>query len=323
MSFLRRRDFTLLLIAGATRVAYADAFPAKPVRWIVGYSAGGGSDFVARTVGQAWQEQLGQTVLVDNKPGANSAIGATEVARAAPDGYTVGFVDNSTMVLNTMLYKKLSYDPQKEFTGITLIGRMPGVVVVNPAWGVNTMQEYVKRAKEKPKTILFGSPGAGNVFHLGMELFNATAGIEATHSPYRGAAPALQDLIAGNIQSMMVDLAASAPFITSGKLKPLAVANATRLQGLPNVPTLAEVGYPGFEVAALQGAVVPTGTPPDVVAQLNKTMVAAVKSPAVTKKLLDFGYEPAGSTAKVFTDTMAADRARWSKIVGDLKISLD
>jgi tripartite-type tricarboxylate transporter receptor subunit TctC len=315
----------LCCAAGLMTVAASAAqpFPTKPIRWVVGYSAGGGSDFVARAIAQVWSQAIDQSVFVENKPGANTAIAASEVAMAHPDGYTVGFVDNGTMVLNPMLYKKLTYDPATQLKPVTLIGRMPCVLVVNGDLGIDTVKQYVERAKAKPGSITFGSPGAGNALHLAMEMFNGVAGIKTIHAPYRGAAPALADLAAGHIQAMMVDLASSAPFIKSGKIKALAVANATRLQGLPNVPTLSEEGYPGFEAAALQGVVVPAATPPDVIAELNKELVAAIRNPVVSKKLLDYGIEPAGSSAKEFGDILAVDKKRWSKVIDDLHIVLD
>jgi tripartite-type tricarboxylate transporter receptor subunit TctC len=299
------------------------AFPNKQIRWVVGYSAGGGSDFVARTIGQVWSEGIGQSVIVDNKPGANTAVAAADVAMARPDGYTVGFVDNGTMVLNPMLYKKLTYDPVHQFKPVTLIGRMPVILVVNANLGIDNVKQYVERAKEKPGSITYGSPGAGNALHLAMEMFNGVAGISTVHAPYRGAAPALSDLAAGHIQAMMVDLAASASFIKSGKIKALAVANATRLQGLPDVPTFSEVGYKGFEAAALQGVVVPSGTPQEVIDALNKQLVTAIRSPAVSTKLLDYGIEPAGSSAKEFADILAADKKRWQAVIEKLNIVLD
>jgi tripartite-type tricarboxylate transporter receptor subunit TctC len=299
------------------------AFPNKQIRWVVGYSAGGGSDFVARTIGQVWSEGIGQSIIVDNKPGANTAVAAADVAMARPDGYTVGFVDNGTMVLNPMLYKKLTYDPVHQFKPVTLIGRMPVILVVNANLGIDNVKQYVERAKEKPGSITYGSPGAGNALHLAMEMFNGVAGISTVHAPYRGAAPALSDLAAGHIQAMMVDLAASASFIKSGKIKALAVANATRLQGLPDVPTFSEVGYKGFEAAALQGVVVPSGTPQEVIDALNKQLVTAIRSPAVSTKLLDYGIEPAGSSAKEFADILAADKKRWQAVIEKLNIVLD
>jgi tripartite-type tricarboxylate transporter receptor subunit TctC len=299
------------------------AFPNKQIRWVVGYSAGGGSDFVARTIGQVWSEGIGQSIIVDNKPGANTAVAAADVAMARPDGYTVGYVDNGTMVLNPMLYKKLTYDPVHQFKPVTLIGRMPVILVVNANLGIDNVKQYVERAKEKPGSITYGSPGAGNALHLAMEMFNGVAGISTVHAPYRGAAPALSDLAAGHIQAMMVDLAASASFIKSGKIKALAVANATRLQGLPDVPTFSEVGYKGFEAAALQGVVVPSGTPQEVIDALNKQLVTAIRSPAVSTKLLDYGIEPAGSSAKEFADILAADKKRWQAVIEKLNIVLD
>lgn len=322
---VKKAMLALCCAAGLMTVAASAAqpFPTKPIRWVVGYSAGGGSDFVARAIAQVWSQAIDQSVFVENKPGANTAIAASEVAMAHPDGYTVGFVDNGTMVLNPMLYKKLTYDPATQLKPVTLIGRMPCVLVVNGDLGIDTVKQYVERAKAKPGSITFGSPGAGNALHLAMEMFNGVAGIKTIHAPYRGAAPALADLAAGHIQAMMVDLASSAPFIKSGKIKALAVANATRLQGLPNVPTLSEEGYPGFEAAALQGVVVPAATPPDVIAELNKELVAAIRNPVVSKKLLDYGIEPAGSSAKEFGDILAVDKKRWSKVIDDLHIVLD
>jgi tripartite-type tricarboxylate transporter receptor subunit TctC len=306
-----------------TSAAGQHAYPSRPIRWVVGYAAGGGSDFAARTVGKAWSEAIGQAVIIENKPGGNTAMAAVDVAQARADGYTVGFVGNGTMAINPLLYKKLIYDPATQLKAVTLIGRMPCILVVNPKLSIGSVADYVKRAKEKPGNLTYSSPGTGNANHLAMEMFNAAAGISTVHSPYRGAAPAIADVVAGHVQAMMVDLATSEPFIKSGAVKALAVANNTRLSALPDVPTFGESGYSGFEAAALQGVVVPAATPPAVIAELNKELVAAIRSPAVSKKLLDFGIEPAGSTPKEFDEILAKDKERWRKVIHDLNISLD
>jgi tripartite-type tricarboxylate transporter receptor subunit TctC len=306
-----------------TGAAAQQAFPSRPIRWVVGYAAGGGSDFSARAVAKAWSQAIGQPVIIENKPGGNTALAAVDVAQSRPDGYTVGFVGNGTMAINPLLYKKLTYDPQTQFKAVTLIGRMPCILVVNPKLGIDTLADYVKRAKAQPGALTYSSPGSGNANHLAMEMFNGVAGISTLHSPYRGAAPAIADVVAGHVQAMMVDLATSDAFIRSGAVKALAVANATRLAAIPNVPTFIESGYSGFEAAALQGAVVPAKTSPEVIAELNKGLVDAIRSPAVSKQLLDAGIEPVGSTANEFDKILAQDKERWKKVIDKLKISLD
>ncbi|MGO4307664.1 MULTISPECIES: Bug family tripartite tricarboxylate transporter substrate binding protein [unclassified Cupriavidus] len=301
----------------------ADNYPAKPIRWIVPYAAGGGSDFLARTIGQGLSTKVGQPVVVDNKPGGNTAIGASETARAAADGYTVLSADNGTLVFNPALYKTLSYSPTKDLAPVTLLGRFPMILVVGPGSQAKTAQEFIAQVKATPGGINYGSAGAGSPHHLAMELLKVEAHLTMTHAPYRGAAPALSDVAAGQIPAMMVDYAAGAGFIKGGKVRPLAVANATRLPQLPDVPTFAELGYKNVEAAALVGMVVPSATPPDVINALNKQVVAAIKEPGVNKKLVDFGVEPVGNTPAQYTDLLRSETTRWTRLIQDLKISLD
>nr|WP_236702058.1 tripartite tricarboxylate transporter substrate binding protein [Cupriavidus basilensis] len=307
----------------AATAAAEPAYPAKPVRWIVPYAAGGGSDFLARSIGQALSTRLGQPVLVDNKPGGNIAIGAAETARAPADGYTVLSADNGTLVFNPALYKTLSYNPVKDLAPVTLLGRFPMILVVGPGMSVNTVQEFVARAKSKPGGIDYASAGAGSPHHLAMELLKVEAGLNMVHAPYRGAAPALADVAGGQVPAMMVDLAAGAGFIKGGKVKALAVANPTRLPQLPDVPTFAEAGYKNVEAAALVGMVVPAATPPEIVATLNKQVVAAIKDPAVNKRLVDFGVEPVGNTPGQYAELLRSETTRWHKLIRDLKITLE
>ena len=299
------------------------AFPAKPIRWLVPYAAGGGSDFLARTIGQTLSTQVGQPVLVDNKPGGNTALAAAETARAPADGYTVLSADNGTMVFNPALYKSLSYSPTKDLAPVTLMGRFPMILVIGPGSDATSAKDFIAKAKAKPGGINYASAGAGSPHHLAMELLKSEAGLFMVHVPYRGAAPALADVAGGQVPGMMVDLAAGAGFIKGGKVKPLAVANATRLPQLPDVPTFAELGFKNVEAAALVGMVVPAATPADVIATLNKQVVAAIQDPAVSKRMIDFGVEPVGNTPAQFADLLRSETTRWHKLIRDLKITID
>lgn len=303
--------------------AHAQSYPAKPIRWLVPYPAGGGSDFLARTVGQPLSAQISQPVLVDNKPGGNTAIAATELARSAADGYTILSADNGTMVFNSALYSKLSYSPSKDLLPVTLMGKFPMILVASPASDIKDAKDLIAQAKAKPGSINFASAGAGSPHHLAMELLKVDAGIFMTHIPYRGAAPALTDLAGGQIPVMMVDLAAGGAFIKAGKVRPLAVASAKRLPQLPEVPTFAELGYKNVEASAQVGIVAPAGTPADVVAALQKQVAVAINQPAVKQKLIDFGIEPVASTPQQYADLIRTETVRWHKIIKDQRISLD
>ena len=312
-----------LMAATVTTNAVAQAYPSEPVRWVVPYPAGGGSDFLARTIGQPWSTAVGQPVLIDNKPGGNTAIGASDVARSAADGYTMLSADNGTLVFNPVLYKSLSYNPGKDLAPVTLMGRFPMILVVGPGVTATDAKDFIAQAKAKPGGFNYGSAGAGSPHHLAMELLKSELGLTMTHAPYRGAAPALADVAGGQIPAMMVDMAAGAGFITGGKVKALAVANATRLPQLPDVPTFAELGYKNVEAAALVGLVVPAATPADTIAALNKQVVAAINDPAVHKKLVDFGVEPVGNSPAQFDALIKSESTKWHKLIRDLKISLD
>ncbi|GAA4348951.1 tripartite tricarboxylate transporter substrate binding protein [Variovorax defluvii] len=303
--------------------AQAQSWPSKPVRWLVPYPAGGGSDFLARTIGQQLSTQIGQPVVVDNKPGGNTAIAASDVARSAADGHTVLSADNGTLVFNPALYKSLSYSPTKDLAPVTLMGRFPMILVVSPGVAAKGAKEFIAEIKARPEGINYASAGAGSPHHLAMELLKTEAGLKMTHAPYRGAAPALADVAGGQVPAMMVDLAAGAGFIKGGKVRPLAVANAKRLPQLPDVPTFAELGYKNVEAAALVGMVVPAATPAEVVASLNKQVVAAINAPEVHKKLVDFGVEPVGNSPAQFAELLKSETTRWHKLIRDLNITLD
>ncbi|WP_218509791.1 tripartite tricarboxylate transporter substrate binding protein [Variovorax sp. dw_308] len=307
----------------ATSHAMAQTWPAKPIRWVVPYPAGGGSDFLARTIGQALSTQVKQPVLVDNKPGGNTAIGASDVARSAPDAYTVLSADNGTLVFNPVLYKSLSYSPTRDLAPVTLMGRFPMILVVGPGNSAANAKDFIAEAKAKAGGLNYASAGAGSPHHLAMELLKSEAGLAMVHVPYKGAAPALADLAGGQVPAMMIDLASGAAFIKSGKIRALAVASPKRLPQLPDVPTFAELGHKNVEAAALVGMVVPAATPADTIAALNKQVVAAIQDPAVNKRLVDFGVEPVGDTPAQFAALLKTESAKWQKLIRDLNISLD
>ncbi|WP_295547756.1 tripartite tricarboxylate transporter substrate binding protein [uncultured Pseudacidovorax sp.] len=312
-----------LLAPVASAQAQQAAYPAKQMRWLVPYPAGGGSDFLARTIGQQLSTQTGQPVVVENKPGGNTAIAAADVVRSQPDGYTMLSADNGTLVFNPVLYKSLSYNPGKDLAPVTLMGRFPMILVVSPSVTVKDAKEFIAQVKANPQGINFASAGAGSPHHLAMELLKTEAGLKMTHAPYRGAAPALADVAGGQVPAMMVDLAAGAGFIKGGKVRALAVANATRLPQLPDVPTFAELGFKNVEAAALVGLVVPAATSAETVNALNKQVVAAINAPDVHKKLIDFGVEPVGNTPAQFAELLKGENARWHKLIRDLNITLD
>lgn len=326
-----RRQAALLLGACAlcafTGLAQAQsagaAYPSKQIRWVVPYPAGGGSDFLARTIGNQLSQQVKQAVVIENKPGGNTAIAAVDVARSQPDGHTLLSADNGTMVFNSALYSSLIYNPDKDLTPVTLMGKFPMILVVGERSSIKDAKDFIERARKEPGKMSYSSAGAGSPHHLAMELFKVSTGTNIVHVPYRGASPALSDLVAGQVDAMMVDLAAGAGFLKTGKVRPLAVANATRLTQLPDVPTFAELGMPDIEAAAQVGVVVPAGTPAETVNALQQQIAAAINQPDVHKKLIDFGIEPVANTPKEYADLIKSEVARWHKLIKDQQIRLD
>jgi len=306
-----------------TGLAQSTGYPSKSIRWVVPYPAGGGSDFLARTISQQLAVQMKQSILIDNKPGANTAIAAADVAHAPADGHTILSADNGTMVFNPALYAKLSYSPEKDLVPVTLMGKFPMILVVGPASDASDAKDFIRKAKAKPGSVNYGSAGAGSPHHLAMELLKVHAGLFMVHIPYRGAAPALTDLAGGQIPAMMVDLAAGAAFIKSGKIRALAVASPVRLAQLPDVPTFAELGLKNVEAAALVGVVAPAGTPTDVVNSLQKQLAEAINHAPVRQKLIDFGIEPVANTPAQYSELLRSETTVWHKIIKQQNISLD
>ena len=304
--------------------ALAQSYPTKPIRLIVPYPAGGATDFFARLVFPKVGDTLGQPVVVENRPGAGTAIGASEVARSAPDGYTLLLGDAGTYAFNPTLYKKLAYDPAKDFAPISLTGRFALILAVNTSvLNVGSVDEFVQAAKRAPGKIDYGAPGPGSPIHLAMELFKQRAGIAMTPIPYKGGADALSDLIGGRIGALFPDIATGLPQIRAGKIKALAVASERRVAALPELPTVGESGYPGFEAWAWQGFVAPAGTPRDVVTKLNGAFAKVMADPAIKQRLSESGFEPQTSTPDEFAAYLKREIAKWAKVIRDSNISLD
>lgn len=308
----------------ATLAANAQSFPTKPIRLIVPYPAGGATDFFARLVFPKVGDDLGQPVVVENRPGAGTAIGASEVARSAPDGYTLLLGDAGTYAFNPSLYKKLSYDPAKDFAPVSLTGRFALILAVNPSVvQAASVKEFIDAAKRQPGKIDYGAPGPGSPIHLAMELFKQRAGITVTAIPYKGGADALSDLIGGRIGALFPDIATGLPQIRAGKIKALAVASEKRVAALPDLPTVGESGFPGFEAWAWQGFVAPARTPGAVVAKLNASFKKVMSDPTILQRLSESGFEPQTSTPEQFASYMKSEIAKWGKVIHDSHISLD
>jgi tripartite-type tricarboxylate transporter receptor subunit TctC len=322
-SFFRSVAAFAVLAAGALLAQAQPAYPAQPVRWIVPYPAGGGTDVVARMLGQAMGEDLGQSMLIDNKPGAGTMIGGDFVAKAKADGYTIGTVDTSTVALAPHLYAKVPYKPEKDFAYVGGTTRFPFVLVVNPSVPARTLGELIALARQKPGALKYATPGPGGPNHLGMELFQRKTGTQLLHVPYKGDAPALQALIAGDIDMYLVNTAASLQHIRSGRLRPIALSMSRRSAVLPDVPTFAEAGVPDFESYSWQGLAVPAGTPAAAIARLNASLNKALGSEDIRRKLGELGIEPSPTTPEAFTALVASQSALWGEVIRSANIKLE
>ena len=304
--------------------ALAQTYPARPVRLIVPYPAGGGTDFFARVVGAKMADLIGQPIVVENKPGAATNLGAEFVAKAAPDGYTILLGDVATYAANQSLYTKLPFDAEKDFTPISLTARFLTVLVSNPnKLKATTVAELIEAARKAPGTIDIAHAGVGNPFQLGAVLFEQAAGIKLNQVPYRGAGPAVQGLLGGETHLMFVDYATARSYLSAGTLKALGVAALAPRPELPGVPTVASGGVPNFEVWPWQGLVAPAGTPAAIVAKLHDTYVAAVSDSVVRQKLIDAGLEPLQSSPEEMADYRRKEAARWAEVIKAANIKLD
>jgi tripartite-type tricarboxylate transporter receptor subunit TctC len=302
-----------LVLAGGSAFA-ADAWPSKTITMIVPFPPGGPTDLVARVLAQKVGEQLGQTIIVDNRGGANGNIGNQLVARAAADGYTILY-NTSSITLSPWLYKSLSYNVEKDLAPVALTANVPLALVVHPDVPANNVKEFVAYAKAHPGKLSYGSAGNGNVTHLGAFQFAQANGINAVHVPFKGSAPADVALVAGEIQFLTDTINSVMPFVRDKRLKLLAVTSAKRMSLFPDVPTLAESGMPGFDVGAWQGVMVPAGTPKAVIDRLNAEINKALKTPEVKAKLAAQGAEPLGSTPAEYGAYVKKELARWGSVV--------
>lgn len=312
----------LAAFAAATNLSQAADFPSKPLRWIVAYAPGGGSDFLARTVAARLAAQLGQPIVIDNRPGAATIVGAQLAASAPGDGYTLFTADNGSLIFNPALYAKLPYKVA-DFSPVGLMARFPLLLVTTPSSGFATAQAVIDAAKADPTRLSFASPGAGGPHHLAMELLKARAGFEALHVAYKGAGPAVQDVLSGQVPVMILDTATALPHLGSGKLKALAVASVDRLPQLPDVPTFRELGYEGVEVYAWQGLVVAAATPGAIRDRLTRELQAALADSATRKSLTDFGLEVTPTDGAQMAAFMEAETARWHALIRQRGLKLD
>lgn len=309
-----------LLFAG---LACAAGYPERPVTLVAPYPAGGAADVLARILGKKLEEQLGQPVVVENKPGAGTAIGAAAVANAKPDGYTLLISSNSTFTLNPAVQPKLSYDPAKGFDAIGMVGSVALAVLVHPSVTATNVSQLVAAAKANPDKFVYGSFGNGTSSNFAGAMFNNATGLKMTHIPYKGSAPLMTDLIGGQIPVSFDTVVAAAPQLKSGKIKVLAVASAKRSSVMPDVPTVAEAGYPGFDMTAWLALVAPRGLPADVKARLEKALATLMASPDTQEKMKTAGFEPAYSAVPDWSGMVTADIARMKAIAERSQIKID
>ena len=302
--------------------ALAQTYPARPIRFVVPYAAGGTTDLVARLVGERMKETMGQPLIVENRPGAGGNVGMAEVAKSEPDGYTMGFGAISTNALNPHIYKTMSFDPRRDFTAVSLLGTSTIVLEAGPALPVKSVAEFVAHAKAHPG-LRYGTAGNGTSMHLAAILFAKMAGIDLVHVPYRGSAAGINDMLGGHLAAMFDNLPASIAQIRDGKLKALAVAGATRSPALPNVPTIAESGFPGYAVEPWFGVYGPARMPAPIAAALNAALVEALARPDIREKLAAAGFEARGSTAAELERLTQSEYEKFGTIAREAKIAVE
>ena len=314
------RILLILVFLFCTPVNSQQNYPSKPVRWIVPYAAGGFADIRARKLGIDLAKNLGQPVVIENRTGAGGVIGTDAVAKAAPDGYTIGMGNLAALAVNVSLMKKLPYDPQKDLQPVVLIERSALILTAGPALQAKNLQELIAYAKANPGKLGFGSSGVGGAHHLSGEMLKLRTGIEITHIPYKGGAPAAADVMAGHLPMMFEMGYAAVPSVKGGKIRALAVTSLRRLPLLPEVPTMAEAGLPGFESSNWQGVVVPANTPRAIVDRLNKEFNAILALPEQRESILATASEVAGGTPEQFRELIASETLKWGEVVRAAKI---
>jgi tripartite-type tricarboxylate transporter receptor subunit TctC len=305
----------ILAAALAASSAHADVYPSRPIRFVVAFPPGGGTDIIARSIAQKLAERLARQVLVDNRPGAGGNIGTDIVAKSAPDGYTMLMGSAGPLAINSSLFASMPFDPQRDLAPVTLAASTPNLLVVHPSLKVATVKELVELARAHPGEINFASSGHGTPAHLAGELFNSMAGVKLVHVPYKGAAPALADLLGGQVQLMFSTMPPALPHVKDGKLRALAVTSAKRSPATPNLPTVDEAALPGFEANTWHGVVLPAGTQLAIIARLNREIVAILHLPEIVERLSSQGAEPVGSTPEEFAAYIRSETKKWAKVV--------
>jgi tripartite-type tricarboxylate transporter receptor subunit TctC len=315
--------FSWLAALGAATTVIAQPYPTKPVRLVLPYPPGGGSDTIARPLAQKMSEGLGQQVVVENRGGANGNIGMEAVARSAPDGYTVVFALSAQLAINPGLYQKIPYDPLRDYAPVTLFGSGVYLLVVHPSLPVKSVQELIALAKARPGQLAYSSSGNGSGGHLAAELLNSMTGVRMLHVPYKGGGPALMDLIAGQVQVLFATQLASWPHVRSGRVRALAVSTAKRPSSLPDLPTIAEAGVPGYDSGVWYAVLAPAGTPREIIARLNGEIIRALNLPDYRGFLVNNGIEPIGSPPEELTRTIKSELAKWAKVIQAAGVRVD
>lgn len=316
------RCLVALMLCCATP-AFAAPFPDHPLRIVVPFSAGGGVDVIARILGQKLSEDLGQQTVIDNRTGAGGNIGGDAVAKAAPDGYTMLLATTGLLTVNPTIYRNMTFSPAADLAPVALVATVPNLMVVNPSLPVHDVREFIAYAKAHPGAVFFASPGAGTGIHLSGELFKSLAGIDMVHAPYRGSAPALNDLMAGEVQVMFDNMPSALPLAQSGKLRALAVTTTKRAAALPDIPTIAESGLPGYDTSAWFGILVPAATPPAIVDRLSGAIGRALDLPETKQRLAELGAEATPDSPASFKAFIAAETVKWSKLARDAGVQVE
>jgi tripartite-type tricarboxylate transporter receptor subunit TctC len=328
MQMFSARSIVKGFVTAALTMFISDAvpgqtYPTRPIHIVVPSSPGAGvTDIMARLVGQHLSARIGQQIVIDNRPGASGILGSEVVSRAAPDGYTL-LVANVSLVVNPFLYPKMPYDPLKDFVPVTMINSAPLLLVVHPSIPAKSVTELIAFAMSHPGQLNYGSGGLGSTPYLAAELFNSLAGIDVVHVPYKGGAPALSDLVGGQLTFMIENMPGTMPYAKAGNLRALAITSPQRTELAPELPTMAEAGVPGYEISGWNGLFAAKGTPPDIVARLHSEVTKILRTPEVRQELATLGAEPVGDTPDEFAAFLRADAARWGKIIQEKGIRSD
>ena len=317
------RQVIAALAACIASGALAQGYPSKPVRMVVGFSPGGGTDILARIVAQKLSDAWGQSVVVENRPGASATIGAALVAKAPPDGYTLAMGQLTPNAIAPALIKDLSYDAVKDFVPIILVGTSPNVLVVNPALPAKTVAELIAHAKSSPGKLTYASSGAGSLQHIAAELFKSNAQVEIRHIPFKGSGQAVIDLMSGQVDMNFDSIPAVIQHVKSGKLRAIAVTSAKRASGLPDIPTIAEGGIPGYDLTTWWGLFAPAGTPPEIVAKIHRDTLAALQNAELKERFAGLSVDPGGGSSRDFADYVRQEIAKYDRIVKQVNIKAE